>query len=64
MCKNSHVTEYLTRTEAAALLRVSVSTIDRRARAGDLPRHRIAGGRTVRFRRDDVAALLTERNRS
>jgi excisionase family DNA binding protein len=56
------VTEYLTRAEAAVLLRVSVSTIDRRAKAGTLPVKRLDGGRAVRFRRVDVLALLTERN--
>lgn len=54
------VTEYLTRVEAAALLRVHVSTIDRMRRAGMLAARRLPGGRAVRFRRADVLTLLTD----
>ncbi len=54
------VTEYLTRAEAAALLRVSVATLDRHARAARLAKHKLRGGRAVRYLRTDVLALLTK----
>lgn len=53
-------TEYLTRAEAALLLRVSLATLDRYRARGVLTTRRLPGGRTVRFRRADVLALLTE----
>ena len=51
----------LRRREAADLLRVSVRSIDRLAASGALPRVKL-GERTVRFRHEDVAALV-ERGR-
>lgn len=44
---NGEMPDYLTRDEYARLMRVSVSTVDRRIRAGNLPVLRIGG--TVRI---------------
>lgn len=53
--------EYLTRQEAADLLRVDVQTIDRLARNGRLTRYRVDTGasrsRTL-FRADEVRGLV------
>lgn len=51
---------YLTRAEAAQLLRMSERTVDRLADDGLLPRLR-PRGRTVRFRASDVRAVLDRR---
>jgi len=55
------VPEYLTRQEAADLLRVDVQTIDRLARSGRLMRYRVDTGsprsRTL-FRTDEVRGLV------
>jgi excisionase family DNA binding protein len=51
----------LRRREAAELLGVSARTVDRLAEAGALPRVRV-GERSVRFRAEDVIALV-ERGR-
>lgn len=51
----------LTKAEAAALLRVSLKTIDRWREAGVL-RSVDLGVRSVRFRRDDIEALLERRS--
>ena len=50
---------YLTRKEAACLLRCSTSTIDNYRREGKLPPARLGGneGRKVLFLRDDVLKL-------
>lgn len=53
-------TEWCTRREAAELLRVSVATVDRYARAGHLTRYDNPAGRT-RFRRDQVLGLIQPR---
>jgi len=50
--------EWWTRREAAAYLRVKERTIDDYVRRGVLTRHRIAGTRSVRFRAEDVRALV------
>lgn len=44
--------------DAAAYLRLSVSTILRLVRSGELPHFRI--GRSLRFRREDLDAYLEE----
>jgi excisionase family DNA binding protein len=49
--------EYLTVTEAAAILKVSIETIRRYLRAGKLKNYKI--GRQYRIRRPDLEALLT-----
>jgi excisionase family DNA binding protein len=49
--------DYLTVTEAAALLRVAPSTIRRWIREGDLPAYRL-GRRRVGLRRHDLARLI------
>lgn len=49
---------WLTREEAAEYARVSVGTIDRWARDGKLPRHRVEGTRSVRFHTDDLDKLM------
>lgn len=51
--------DYMTVAEAAALLRVSVSTIRLRIRRGTLPAMRLQGGQTVLIRRGDVEGLLS-----
>ena len=48
----------VTRIELAALLRVSVRTVDRMIAAGELPVRRVRG-RAVRFLRSDVERYLT-----
>lgn len=48
---------YLTRDEAAQLLRVSVSTVDRYAAAGKLPKLSTPGG-SPRFARVDIDLML------
>lgn len=50
----------LTTPEVAALLRVSPRTVDRWALEGRLPRVQIA--RAVRYRADDIAALIAPIN--
>lgn len=52
--------EWCTRAEAAELLRVSVATIDRYARAGHLTRYDNPGGRT-RFARSEVLGVVRQR---
>ena len=49
---------WLTRAEAARYLRVSKATLDRLAREHGL-RHYLGDTRSVRFRRDQLDALLT-----
>ena len=49
--------ELLNRDEAAAMLRVSVRTVDRLIESGELPAAKV--GRSVRVARADVQALLT-----
>jgi len=49
----------LTTKEAAAYLSISLPTLFRLTRAGDLPHLRI--GRTIRYRREDLDAFLEAR---
>lgn len=49
--------DWITRPEAAVILRVSVATIDRYARSGALTRFRTPGGGT-RFGRTEVEGLI------
>ena len=49
----------LTKSEAAQVLRVSLKTLDRYRDAGILTP--IYLGRTVRYRRDDIEALIERR---
>lgn len=51
--------ELLTKAEAAGLLRVSLKTLNRWAAAGIL--HPIKLGKSVRYRADDIRALLESR---
>lgn len=53
------MTTYLTRHEAAELLKVSPATLDRYAREGLISRFHPEGKRTVRFDRDEVQRLLS-----
>lgn len=55
---NRNATDHLTREEAASVLRVSLSTIDRYLRDGTVPKHKV-GKRLVRVRRADVDAFLS-----
>jgi excisionase family DNA binding protein len=50
--------EYLTVSEAAALMRVAPSTIRRWIREGDLPAYRL-GQRRVGLKRDDLDRMIT-----
>jgi excisionase family DNA binding protein len=50
--------QWLTRKDVAERLRVTVRTVDDYVRQGRLPRFRIAGSRTTRFRVEDVRALV------
>lgn len=53
--------EFLTRQEAAELLRMDVQTIDRLARKGSLTRYRIQTGEQrarTRYRADQVRGLI------
>jgi excisionase family DNA binding protein len=53
---------YLTRIEAASILNVTPHTVDRWAKAGHLTVYRIPPvNRGVRFKREDVEALLIPR---
>ncbi len=53
---------WLTRTEAAEYLKVSLATLDRMADSKDITRYRMGGVKTtraVRFRRDELDDILT-----
>ena len=52
------VPAYMTRAEAAALLRVHINTISNKIKEGELPALRVRGGRNVLLDRRDVLALL------
>jgi len=54
--------EYVTASQAADYLSVHVRTVYRYALAGVLVAHRVAGSRSVRFRRADVERLLVRRD--
>ena len=49
---------YMTKAEAAELLRVHLNTISNKIKAGELPALRVKGGRNVLLDRRDVLALL------
>ena len=51
------VPEWLTRSEAAEILRISPHTFDRYRREGKIPRYRTPGSHP-RYKRSDVEALL------
>lgn len=51
------VAVWLTRDEAARRLGVSVRTIDRYISGGQLPAHRLPGGRLIRIKENDLQAL-------
>lgn len=55
---SDHDSPWKTRTESAEYARVSVGTIDRWAREGDLTRHYPRGTRSVRFHRDELDRLM------
>jgi excisionase family DNA binding protein len=50
--------DYTTREEVAAFMGVTVSTIDRWVGEGRLQKYKIAGTRSLRFKRADVMKLL------
>ncbi len=52
------VPAYMTKAEAAALLRVHINTISNKIKEGELPALRVRGGRNVLLDRRDVLALL------
>lgn len=67
MAANPPMPEYLTRQEAAELLRVTVQTIDDYAKAGVLTKLRARGPegklmRRVLFRADEVRGLVERAN--
>lgn len=49
---------WLTREEAAERLRVNPRTLDRYARDNKLTKHKVAGTQSVRYRADEVDALV------
>lgn len=50
---------WLTRTEAAAYLRISPLTFDRWLRERRVKRYKVAGQQSIRFLRSDLDALMT-----
>lgn len=50
---------WLTRTEAAELMRVTTRTIDAWAAAGKIQKYSVGGMQSVRFKRAELDALLT-----
>jgi len=57
ICAMSQPETLRTRKEAASLLRVSLSTLERWERSGRLAPVRLSPG-TIRYRRDDIDQLL------
>ncbi len=49
---------WLTRAEAAERLRLHPQSVDRYVRGGKLPKYKLDGSKTVRFRAADVDALV------
>ena len=47
---------WMTRAEVAAYLKVSVKTVDRRTKTGELPARRV--GRSVRYLKAEIDALM------
>jgi predicted DNA-binding transcriptional regulator AlpA len=56
---DSYLDQFLTRAELAAERRVSVDTIDRMVKRGELPRPRKLSPRRHRWRRRDVYQITT-----
>ncbi|MBI3948460.1 MAG: helix-turn-helix domain-containing protein [Armatimonadetes bacterium] len=54
--------EVLTAKQAKAFLQISDSTLRRYIRKGKLKAYRLAGERDLRFRREDLLALLEPAN--
>jgi excisionase family DNA binding protein len=63
MTTNVEIRDLLTRGEAAETLGLSVRSIDRLRERGRLPGIQILRGGRVRYRPEDVAALLEPENR-
>ncbi len=59
---NNEQTRYVTKKEAARLMKASVSWIDNMRRAGKLTPHRM-GRKSIRFDRDELMGLLTRNKR-
>ncbi len=53
-----HVSTWLTRGEAAEYARVSVATIDRWAREGQIIRYTIAGTRSIRYKVAEIDDMM------
>jgi excisionase family DNA binding protein len=49
---------WMTRAEAAELLRIAPRTLDSYVRNGSLPRYVLGSGRTPRYRIEDVRKLV------
>jgi excisionase family DNA binding protein len=49
---------WMSKAEATAYLGVSDWSIDRYVKSGQLTRYKLGGTQTVRFRREDIEALL------
>lgn len=58
MTKSSATAVWLTREEAAERLRVSPRTLDRYAREEKIAKYKVAGTQSVRYRADEVDALV------
>lgn len=54
-----HTTPWMTKAEAAEYTRVVVDTIDRWVREEKITRYKIGDSQSVRFRRDELDALMT-----
>lgn len=50
---------WMTRARAAGYMDVSLNTIDRWAREGKIRRYQVAGMRSVRFKREELDALVS-----
>jgi excisionase family DNA binding protein len=59
MTRQSAPAGYLMPNEAAAILQVSMKTVNRWAREGKLPYHRTLGGHR-RYKEDDIRKLLVD----
>jgi excisionase family DNA binding protein len=55
---HGEATKYLTKSEAAEYLGVTVKTIDRKIASGDIPAYRF-GPKLIRVKREDLDAALT-----
>jgi excisionase family DNA binding protein len=55
------MTELLSKQQAAALLGVSVRSIDNYRQSGNLPFHRLPGSRVVRFDKEELERWATGR---